>query len=333
MSDGQDNQWREQEILKVAAALQDKVLSAAVVEYGYYCNRRLMSQIAEQIGGSLMFSEDFKRYDPLFETAMRKRVTGGKKVEVVLDGNPVHGLVFAVGNGEIVTFAAHDVGVMSRTVMVPEGTQQIYFLSKTQIGTTSTGDLTALYAALYLLVQRMLANDVFAVLKKLGDVKMIKQFTNCFGKQAYSDFQELVLGAVFDPTQRLVEGCDPDLVPREDAFTTLDLLAELAANDGNLFYPQNPLFEYKRIGRKRVQSAGVLTESEQKEIQDLTAKAKTPKQLAAVQARMAEIQASKPAELVFTALSKDTGCPVSKLVMNESRPTCPLWSASRAWST
>ncbi|EJO9115049.1 VWA domain-containing protein, partial [Escherichia coli] len=51
MTDGYDNEWKTQEILNVVAPLQKELASATFIEYGWNCNRKLLSQMAETVGG------------------------------------------------------------------------------------------------------------------------------------------------------------------------------------------------------------------------------------------------------------------------------------------
>lgn len=42
LTDGHDNQWSEREILQACEELEADVVSATIVEYGYYCNHNLL---------------------------------------------------------------------------------------------------------------------------------------------------------------------------------------------------------------------------------------------------------------------------------------------------
>lgn len=320
MTDGCDNQWSENDILKATKELQPLLANATFVEYGWYCNRPLLTKMAESVGGSLVFSENFIRYEPVFEDVMKKRFGGGKKVEIALQATPMHDLVFAIGDNEILAFAPEN-----GKVLVPESIGNLYYLSATRLA--NSNDETAqqspvadaVYASIYLLAQRMKSDTVFNVMKWLGDVRLIKEFSTCFGKQKYSDFQDNVAKCVFDSSTRWVEGYDTTLVPADDAYTVLDLLTDLAADDGNLFYPSHPSFSYQRTGRKRIAAEVDFTDEEHEEIRALTESAKTPSDYAALAKRIDEIRATKTG-VSFTADDREAGYPVSKLVLNEDRP-------------
>jgi hypothetical protein len=333
MSDGYDNQWSRDQILTATESLSPLVSSAAVVEYGWYCNRPLMVAMSEKLGATEVLAENFSQYEPMFETAMTKRISGVKRVEVRLDTPALHGFAFAVHDGEILSFAVER-GVAS----VPEGLDELYWFSELP---SSTKFITAdnlhnmkltdskhrqitrtLYAGLVPLTQRMLSTDIFRVLKVLGDIRLIRQFANCFGKQAYVDFQAAVTECVSDESRRLVDGFNPDEVPAEDAYTIIDLLYELAGDDGNLFYPNHEAFHYERIGRKAVETDRMLTEAESQKLDDICAqlaKTRDPSEIKRLQLELSALATDKTS-IKFVADKPNAGYPVSSLVLNEDRP-------------
>lgn len=345
MSDGHDNQWSKEKILQATEKLQSLVSSAAVVEYGYYCNHPLMVQMAERLGANQILAERFDQYEPIFETAITKRIAGTRKIEVELETPALHGFAYALHEGEVLAFS-----VDGRKVLVPEGLTSLYWFSEIpytapcpgfageppprwplfedatvdHINEPSLSELrAALYAGLVPLSQRMLSNDIFKILKGLGDVRLIRQYTNCFGKQAYVEFQNTVTEAAFDQTKRLVDGYNPNEVPADDAYTILDLLYELSSDDGNLFYPNHSSFDYERIGRKAVQANTSLNNADQKRLADIAqqlAKTRNHKEVLRLQQELSEIAGTKESGVKFTPDNPNDGYPVSSLVTNEDRP-------------
>jgi hypothetical protein len=332
MSDGYDNQWSREQILTEAHLLQEMVSSAAVVEYGWYCNKPLMVAMAERLGATEVLAENFSQYEPIFESALTKKVLGAKKTEARLDTRPLHGFCFSLDGGEVVSYA-----VDGHSVLVPEGVRDLYYFAELptsanfsfpsevmeQKTRNSEAFQAALYAGMVPLTQRMLSGEIFSILKVLGDVKLIRQFANCFGKQAYLGFQNAVTDAAFNKASRHVEGYNPNEVPADDAYTLLDLLFELQSDSGNLFYPNHEAFEYQRTGRKSVSADAVLTEDEQNRVNDIAVAlgaAKDPKVLMELQKELSAIVDSKPKALKFTPSDPDAGYSVSNLVLNEDRP-------------
>ena len=329
MSDGCDNQWSRAEILKTVEHVGGKLASATFVEYGYYADRPLLTAMAEKAGGSLIFAEDFDKYAPTFEAAILKKISGAPRIEVDIPGDTIGGFAWTQGDGELVTYA-----VEAGTVRVAESSSEVWYLSPSRHGSTealtdlarkkaTNPGMDAAYAAMSLFSVRMQPNVVYPILKALGDVKYIDQFSGCFGKQKYSEFMTTAQKAVFDHQARYVNGYDPDKVPSDDAFTVFDLLEVLSGDVANRILLDSPDFKYNRIGRGRVDASDQLTAEEQKEIAELTAKmasVKDAKKLKELTDKIAAITNSKPAALKFEADKQPNGYPISSLTFNEERP-------------
>lgn len=330
MSDGCDNQWSRPEILKAVEQAAGGLASATFVEYGYYADRPLLTAMAEKAGGTLIFSEDFDKYAPMFEAAMQKKLSGAPRIEVKVKGDPIGGFAYALVDGDLMTFS-----VTGDTVSVPEDMSAIFYLSSIAIGAETEvvsvsknkdkadDDVMApAYAAVSLFSLRMKSDVVFPLLKALGDVKFIEQFSNCFGKQRYSEFMDATKSASFG-TGRFEKGWDPNKVPREDAFTILELLQLLSKDDGNRVLLDHQDFKYSRIGRGRVDASSQLTEIEIEEIQKLTtliAAERDIKKLKAFQEQLTAITDKKSEALKLEIDPAPDGYSISSLTFNEERP-------------
>lgn len=325
MSDGCDNQWSRGEILKAVEKASNGLSAATFVEYGYYADRPLLTSMAEKSGGSLIFSEDFDKYAPQFETAMQKRPIGMKRIEMKIDGDTIGGFVFAMQDGDLLTFS-----VEGDKSQINDGIKKIWRLSPTAIGDQKAleGDgIAAAYAAISLFSTRMNPDVVLPILKATGDVSFIEEFGGLFGKQRYSAFMDAARIAAFDSSKRLVKGYDPSKVPADDAFTVLDLLAILSGDDKNHVLLEHPDFKYTAIGRGRVDSSDQLTDEEREEIEKLTAQIaseKNAKKVTELTAKIAAITASKQPALKFEADPAPDGYPISNLTFNEDRPNISI---------
>jgi hypothetical protein len=246
MTDGYDNQWSDKEILDLCKVLSTKLDSAAIIEYGYYCNRPLLTKMAETLGGKLVFSEDFQSYAAAFAGSL-----GGstKKVPVKLDYVPTEGYVFALAGENLLTFTPD----ADNVVLVPEGLSTIaYFVAEAGLSFDHAKHTDAhIFAAVVPLAQRMQTEQLFSVLGALGDVALVQNFASCFSKEDYSRFQADALAAAVEPAKRYAAGYDPAAVPKEDAYTVLELLSDLSGSEDNLFYPYHSAFAYERIGAAR----------------------------------------------------------------------------------
>jgi len=322
MSDGCDNQWPRPDILKAVEKAAGGLSSATFVEYGYYADRPLLTSMAEKAGGTLIFSENFDKYAPLFEAAMQKQQLGGKRIEVSVTGDPIGGFAWMEDGGDLITF-----GLTDGKVSVPENANVVYYLSPALVGKkTDAYEVGAAYAAISLFSIRMKPDVVLPFLKLTGDVAFIEKFGGLFGKQKYSEFMDLAKAAVFDEKQRLTKGYDPKKIPRDDAFTVLDMLNLLSENEENRVLLDHPSFKYDRISRARVDSSTVLTAEEQAEVDKLAdemKKTKDAKKVADISARIASIS-NKPAPLKFEAEPAPDGYSISNLVFNEEFPNVSI---------
>ena len=326
LSDGCDNCWTREQILTVVEKAAGGLASATFVEYGYYADRPLLTRMAEKAGGQLIFSQNFDTYAPIFDAAMqRKPVGGSKRIQVKIEGDPIGGFCFTIADGDLTTYGLEGAGVA-----VPESTTEVWYASPKAVGTLcthtpTTPDLKSiLYAAMSLYSVRMRPEVVLPLLKASGDVKFIKEFGGCYGKQRYSAFMDAAKEACFDPTKRLTQGFNPNMVPPDDAFTVLDLLDILSSDNGNCLLLDHPEFKYNKISRARVDADTNLTEAEQAEITALTTQLATEKNAAKVKeltAKIAAVTANKKAPLKFVADKGDgSGYPITNLTYNEERP-------------
>lgn len=245
MTDGYDNQWSRNEILNMTSRLKDTISSAVFVEYGWNCNRALMAEMASEVGGSLVFCEDFDAYDPVISSTLSKSFKSSKKKEIKVD-KPLYDLVFSVDDTGPCTYK-----VENGKVLVPESVKEIYFYNESAGGEDikdidDKDALVPVYQSLVVLSQRMKSTTIREILAGLGDVQLWNKYANCFGKQNTTDFQQLVLESC-DPKAMFEEGREYGLKVDEDAFTILDLLFQISNDEGNYFVPSK--MNYKKIGK------------------------------------------------------------------------------------
>lgn len=340
LSDGYDNQWSRGEILKAVEDVAPAISSMTCVEYGYYADRPLLTAMAEKAGGTLLFAEDFDKYAPTFEGALQRKVSGAPRVEVDVKGDPIGGFVFALSGNDLLSFE-----VVGGKAAIPEDLSEIAYLSPSSVGTAAKdlgvlsesaakdpggkdtdgvfATLNAAYAAVSLFSVRMKPEVLYPLLRALGDVTYIEQFSACFGKQKYSSFMEATKESAFDAKKRFTKGWDPKKVPREDAFTVLQLLEILSADENNRVLTEHEAFSYNRIGRGRTDSSEIITPAEQQEINTLTTKMaseKDPKKVKEMADRIAEITGNKGPALKFEADPAPNGYSIDALVTNEVSP-------------
>jgi hypothetical protein len=259
LSDGYENQSPEKDVLAACQTVSSRVDTAAVIEYGYYANRPLLTKMAELLGGALVFAQDFQSYEVALTNALGGKAS--KKISLPLDYEASQGYAFAILNDQIVSFVAEN-----GAIAIPESVTEIaYFTSAGPAQNVKNQsappyqDVPLAFASLVPLAQRMKTNDVFQVLGALGDVSLVQGFASCFSKEDYNLFLAEVLGVVVDPSKRYVLGYSDKAVPKDDAYTVLHMLDALTESEDNLFYPYHEAFAYERTTAARDAAEGTAT--------------------------------------------------------------------------
>jgi len=350
LSDGYDNQWSRPQILKAMADASKEMAAVTVVEFGDYADRALLAEMATVAGGKHIYAEDFDAYEPVFETAMASTGSGAPKVEVPVEGDPIGGFAFALSGSDLLSSS-----VVNGHVAVPADLKTFAYLSPSPVGIDERSGLpdrlnpkdpstmqflAHAYAALSLFSVRMRSDLVFPILKALGDVKFVKDFSVCFGKQRYSVFMDSTRAAAFG-TGRFAQGYDPSAVPPDDCFTIWTLLSILTEEKGAKLLIDRFADGYKKVGRATVNASEKLTKEEaekvaalQVQIDEITTKtagAKGTKLLksaaeekAKLQAEIDAILASKKDPPKFEADPCPEGIDITGLVFNEEQPNISI---------
>lgn len=335
MTDGQDNQWPRAEILKLTAELKGRIASATFVEYGPYADRPMLAAMAQSAGGRHLVADDFGQYEPIFADAIQRSVNASPRVEVKIAMPPVGQLVFAITDGGIVTFAAEDVVTLDawnvQSACVDAGIDSVFYLTDVKPLQGVRGNhhslQTAAYAAMSIFALHARPDIIYPLLKETGDVRLINSFPTCFGKQRYSRFSADAKECAVDPAWRLRQGHDPNLVPKEDAFTILRLLEILQSDPTTRICLDHPAFEYSRISRRRVDADEVLTADERTRIAELSAQmeyARGRLDFRKIQGQISEILNRKRDALKFEADPTPDGYPIAGLVFHETRPNVSI---------
>ena len=270
ITDGDDNQYGRAEILKAVRELAEEGAALTLVEYGYYCNRPLMAQMAEAGGAALIFADGFMSYEPLIEAALKKAVTGAKKRTISVPNNATGGFAYGFSGADLVTFAIEqDQGPNHGDIQVPEDIREVFFLSPVLVGkegrpleslarmaaplggvtapVTVGGPLAGALAGVALFGQRMNPDVVLPLLRALGDVSLIRLYQGAFTIQSY---QSLVVAATeaANGKGRFTAGYDPKAVPADNCPTIFDLLDILDQGKARIRI-EDLIKSYERIGR------------------------------------------------------------------------------------
>lgn len=307
LTDGYDNQWTEKDVLNQCKELVSLVDNSYLVEYGWYCNTPLIKKMVETLNGIHLFSEDIVSYKAIAEKVMSEGVT--KKVKVKLPEKTRENLAFYTYNFNINVVVADENNMIS----VPEDLKEYGYITEEELKENLNADALT-YMSLFAYASRKSSKTVYEILAKLGDVKLIKQYVNTFGKQDLIKFLDNTEVAVKEESGRMVEGCNYNLVPSEDAYNVVEMIQDLMVK-GNLLYPENEAFSYKPIGRaKEIVSIEERVAKVKEEIVNTT-----DSELLKSQAeKMVKLLNSE--DLQFETNNSGKGIEISNLTWHESRP-------------
>lgn len=309
MTDGYDNQWSQSEIIKKSKLLPEFFAAISFIEYGWYCNRQLIAEMAQVSGGSHIFSEDYNQYEPAVERLFQNKTVKRKAVKVTED------FAFFLDNSEVVLVDANE-GVVN----IPEDIDTLYLMSDdaSYKDNLDSMDDDSKYVNLYVAVHKMKTDLTWALLKSLGDVKLIKLFSNCFSKQEYTTFKEAVKECIFNETKRFSEGVDHNMVPREDAYTLLAALDDLMKGE-NFLLTNHEKFSYNKIGASTVQKNAY--DEEVLALKEQLLNASDISEIKKLASEIANISTWSP---FFKEVVAEGGEPIRNLVFNESRPNVSI---------
>ena len=338
MSDGQETTgYSRAEIISECKKIRDEVDAAAIVEYGMWADRSLLAAMAENMGAAHVYVDGAVAFATFTEQVLTRRVGRvGKKVAIDVGADV--SLVFSLGKDDVMAHAVEegkvwvppvemDLAVLSSS---PMRGGMVVDLTKTlaKLHGTSKGELSRhighAYAAVALLAVRQKPKLMFPILRSLGDTRLIDQLSCCFGKQAFTSASALAQTAAFEVKERWVGGFDQSRVPKEDAFTIVDLAKLLADGKARL---DSAAIKVARIGPKLVDSADFFLQREAEEIAELHTKAGDSREVddyTTLFLRLKSILDLKGIKLPFVADPTDNGDLLDAVVWNMERPNLSL---------
>lgn len=308
LTDGYNNDCSWSDVMSSLKDLEDELAASTFVEYGYYADTRRVTEMAQSIGGEKIDASGFDEYDQVFEAKLQKSYSSSKRVTVDLPSTLEFDFAFTVNEGEIILY-----GVDNGQVTVPESTTELCYFNSSPSVTLAAGrnggiDNGTLYGALYVLSDKMLYDEADYVFQLLGDKHLYDLFVNAYGKQKLMSFKALVKECITNEDKRYVDGYSDSLVVDENAYSVMNLIDDLTADDHAVFFPFHDNFNYKRIGAKREQVVG-LTDDEKQQIMESTSVEEAKEILDKAEGR----------DLKFVYADKTKGYPLTDLVWSSSR--------------
>lgn len=322
LTDGHDNQSTEKDILSAINELKPTLVSAAIVEYGYYCNRKLLSEMSMEVGGVHVFAQDFQDYEPYLKKQFEQSVRSERKK---VNFGKVHGnIVFSRIGEDVLVYKVDDKGDAFLDVEAGDvfylqersgaKSDSEFFMSAANGKIRSEELLKAAYASMFAFSRKSDYKTISDILRVVGDAYFIRKKANTFGTQKINELEAEFLQASNNADSMFVEGYNPNLEPKEDAYCVMDMLDDLMSADDNLWYPRNENFVYKRIGRKTQLASKKTSKEEKEQLKEMIDSGKTSEALKKLQ----ELE-EQPAGLKFIYKDDTKGYPIHDLVWNNSR--------------
>lgn len=313
LTDGCNNDCPWNEVIKTLKSLENDIAASTFVEYGYYADTRALTQMASVLGGEKISCDGFDDFEPMFDAKISSSIYGGKKIAVDVTDKYLYDFAFSVTNGSVLLYNIQD-----GKIMVGSDVKKIHFFSPKAVGIdapianiVADSPDTALYAAIYVLADKLMNDDAERVFYALGDNYYYKMLANAFGKQKLNAFKTAIKECVADVSKRYPNGFAKIEKVDDNTYCLMNLIEDLGNAESCLFYPNHPDFKYNRIGRKRVNAAGILTETEKQRL----AEAKNFEEATAIMKELEE----KKIEAKFINTEPDKGYPLTDLVWNEKR--------------
>lgn len=243
LTDGYDNCSKKDDIVDIAKTLPTIFDSVTFIEYGYYCDRELLQRMAETAAGIHIFADGYLQYTSVVEEAFNKALRV-PKVSVKVNKNAKH-VVYVLDN------KIHIIPVEQKgEVLVPETVERVHSIVPKDVLSKHLSE-DHLFLILYYAVKTNNSKLVWNCLDALGDVALIKQYTNCYTKDEAVDFEDSVEYAALNKFGRFVEGKDLSYMPPKNAYTVIDLMNLLADDENAALITDSPSFKYKSTTRKR----------------------------------------------------------------------------------
>lgn len=243
MTDGYDNCSVRSQIIEESEKLKNRYSSIAFIEYGYYADRNMIASMAQAANGIHMFADGVSNYEKLLEERT-SNIAHVQNIEVKVN-KAAKDCIFIEGK------RVRIVPVKEGKALVPESIDKVHSIVPKDVLSKQLSE-DHLYMILFYAAKTENDKLVWDVLQVLGDVKLIRMYSNCFTKQEMSAFEKECETCAIEPDTRFFEGKDPFAVPDKNAPTVMELLFGLSAEDADTqLLTKSVYWDYKRIGRAR----------------------------------------------------------------------------------
>lgn len=318
MSDGGHNMSSFDEVRKIMDSIKEGISTCTIIEYGMYADTDRLQEMAETLGGSKIFDEDFEDYEVDVELALKSKTSPRVSFNIADFKSDMRlQLMFAIDQqtNSVKVFSTDRVD----EIFIPTNTTELYYVTKTK-GKVEDFSLKgispqlygAIYAAIYVFSSKMKYNIVEELLYSSRDKELIDLYCNSFGKQKLVEFQNVVLNRIFSPKDN-IELTTAKYRPNPKKYCVLDFMNDIMSDEDNKIYLFHEDFNYSRTGAKAVVKK-ILTDEQKEKLSKVSTKLKADKILA-------EADENSP-EMIIK--DKSAGYSVNKLQWNKERANLSL---------
>lgn len=307
LTDGYNNDCPWDDVTKTLKSLENDIASSTFVEYGYYADSRRLTEMASILGGEKISCDGFNEFEPIFDAKISSNISSGKKTVVEIKNNYLYDFAFSAGSdGSVLLY-----NIIDGKVIVGSDVKTINFFSPTAVGEEDNQQHTAMYAAIYVLSDKLLNDDAEKIFYALGDNFYYKMLANAFGKQKLNSFKSAIKECVGDTSKRFPNGVGKIQKVDDHAYCLMNLIEDFGNIDNCLFYPNHEAFQYNKIGRKKIAVGSTLTDADKKRLSE----AKNVDEASLILKEFEE----KKIDIKFVNTNPDRGYPLTDLVWNEER--------------
>lgn len=237
-----DTKQERDGIFKALRDMKMAIGDALFIGYGDYYDRRLLEQAANEVGGSLVHTDQIEDFGKNVEITIK---TGGSARKVTLDisdDNVV--LVFGKSDGQIKVYPFDK---DTRKAYVADTEKEVFVITNTTPKVDNTEE-DNLYASAYALASSGKIDQALEYLGDIGDRYLVDKLYNSFTVSEIGEATQAIHDAAFDKTKRFLEGKKKNCVPKSNAYCLLYALDTLIEDKDAFFYPSHSQWGYKTIG-------------------------------------------------------------------------------------
>jgi len=305
-TDGCNNNCSWTDVVTALKNIEKDLSASCIIEYGYYCDTQKLTQMSAILGGEKISCDNFNDFEPVFVKNLTKKIKGNKKIVVDITDKYLYDFAFSISENKSILLY----NIINNKIIVGNDVNEIYFFSTKAIGEENLPH-TAMYAAIYILSDKLLNDDVEKLFYALGDNYYYKMLVNAYGKQKLNEFKNNIKECVTDASKRFPEGVAKIKPVDENTYCLMNLINDLSNIDNCLFYPNHPDFIYNRIGRKKNIKSSNLSDTDKQKLTE----AKNIEEANKILEELKE----KNIDIKFVNTEPERGYCLSDLVWNENR--------------